>query len=58
MKGRPVRIHQKDDAVPFALHTLRPIPFTFQSQVTEELDSSVQRGVILMNNNVMRIPVD
>ncbi|KAK7084020.1 hypothetical protein SK128_025149, partial [Halocaridina rubra] len=37
----PRKIHLKNDAIPFAIHTPLPIPFAFQSQVKEELDSMV-----------------
>ncbi|XP_076044716.1 uncharacterized protein LOC143027329 [Oratosquilla oratoria] len=46
MVGPPMRIHLKADAVPFAIHTPRPIPFAFRDQVKEELDSMVQQGII------------
>ena len=46
MVGPPMRIHLKDGAVPFAIHTPRQIPFAFQSQVKEELDSMVAQGII------------
>ena len=41
-----MRIHLKEDAVPFAIHTPRPIPFAFQNQVKEEIDSMVRQGII------------
>lgn len=41
MMGPPMRIHLKEDATPFAIHTPRSIPFAFQGQVKEELDSMV-----------------
>lgn len=44
--GRPMKIHLKDGAVPFAIHTPRAIPFAFQSQVKEELDSMARQGII------------
>ena len=46
MVGRPMRIYLKDNATPFAIHTPRPIPYAFQSQVKEELDSMVNQGII------------
>ncbi|XP_076035384.1 uncharacterized protein LOC143021659 [Oratosquilla oratoria] len=46
MVGPLMRIHLKADAVPFVIHTPRPIPFTFRDQVKEELDSMVQQSII------------
>lgn len=46
MAGQPMRIHLKEDAVPFAIHTPRQIPFAFQQQVKDELDSMVRQGII------------
>ena len=41
-----MRIHLKEGAVPFALHTPRQIPYAFREAVKEELDSMVQQGII------------
>ena len=46
MSGPPMRIHLKDNAVPFAIHTPRQIPIAFRDQVKEELDSMVAQGII------------
>ncbi|XP_068224072.1 uncharacterized protein [Palaemon carinicauda] len=46
MTGPPMRIHLKDGAVPFAVHTPRQIPFAFRDQVKEELASMVTQGII------------
>ena len=46
MKGPPMKIHLKDGAVPFAIHTPRQIIFAFRNQVKEELDSMVALGII------------
>lgn len=46
MSGPPMRIHLKDDAQPFAIHTPRLIPLAFQEPVRMELDSMVAQGVI------------
>ena len=46
MTGGPMRIHLKEGAVPFAVHTPRQIPFAFQHQVKEELESMVKQGII------------
>ncbi|KAK7082103.1 hypothetical protein SK128_017734, partial [Halocaridina rubra] len=44
--GLLMKIHHKDDAVPFTIHTLWSIPIPSQSQVKEELDSMVNHGII------------
>ena len=41
-----MRIHLKDGAVPFAIHTPRQIPFAYRQQVQEELESLAQQGII------------
>ncbi|ROT77236.1 hypothetical protein C7M84_004131 [Penaeus vannamei] len=46
MTGGPMRIHLKEGAVPFAIHTPRPIPFAFQKKVKEELESMECQGII------------
>ena len=46
MADPPMRIHLKDNAVSFAIHTPRQIPFAFRDQVKEELDSTVAQGII------------
>ncbi|XP_068246738.1 uncharacterized protein [Palaemon carinicauda] len=46
MTGPPMRIHLKDGAVPFAVHTPRQIPFAFRDKVKEELASMVTQGII------------
>lgn len=46
MTGPPMRIHLKEGAVPFAVHTPRRIPLAFQQQVKEELQSLVRQGII------------
>ncbi|XP_064083075.1 uncharacterized protein LOC135199087 [Macrobrachium nipponense] len=46
MTGSPVGIHLKPGAVPFAVHTPRPIPFALKDQVKEELDFLVKQGII------------
>ena len=46
MKGPPMKIHLKEDAVPFAIYTPRQIPFAFQDKVKKELDSLVNQGII------------
>ncbi|XP_068232027.1 uncharacterized protein [Palaemon carinicauda] len=46
MAGPPMRIHLKDGAVPFVIHTPRQIPFVFKDQDKGELDSMVAHGII------------
>ncbi|XP_068216653.1 uncharacterized protein [Palaemon carinicauda] len=46
MAGPPMKIHLKEDAVPFAIHTPRQIPYAFREPVKIELDSMVQQGII------------
>jgi len=51
MSGPPMRIHLKDDAQPFAIHTPRLIPLAFQEAVKTELASMVAQGVIAPVDN-------
>ncbi|XP_076028441.1 uncharacterized protein LOC143017536 [Oratosquilla oratoria] len=46
MTGRPMEIHLKPDAKPFALHTARRIPHAWQDDVKKELDAMVHQGII------------
>ena len=46
MSGPPMRIHLKEDAQPFAIHTSRLIPLAYQDQVKAELESMVSQGII------------
>lgn len=46
MVAQPMKIHLKEGAVPFAIHTPRQIPFAFQQQVKDELESMVRQGII------------
>ena len=46
MEGPPMRIHLKEDAVPFAIHNPRPIAFPLQKAVQEELASMEAQGII------------
>ena len=46
MTGAPMRIHLKENATPFAIHTPRQIPYAFREQVKAELQSMVQQGII------------
>ncbi|KAK8394796.1 hypothetical protein O3P69_005935 [Scylla paramamosain] len=41
MSGSPMRIHLREDAKPFAVHTPRLIPRAYQDHVKAELDSMV-----------------
>ncbi|KAK7053109.1 hypothetical protein SK128_022083, partial [Halocaridina rubra] len=44
MINHPMKIHLRDDAVPFIIHMPWPIAFAIQSQMKEELDSMVMQG--------------
>ncbi|XP_050709713.1 uncharacterized protein LOC126994436 [Eriocheir sinensis] len=46
MTGPPMRIHLREDATPFAIHTPRQIPLAFRETVKTELESMVARGII------------
>ncbi|XP_068229734.1 uncharacterized protein [Palaemon carinicauda] len=46
MAGPSMKIHLKEDAVPFAIHTPRQIPYAFREPGKIELDSMVQQGII------------
>lgn len=51
MLGLPVRIYLRENAQPFALHTLWLIPLTFRDSVNGELDFMVGQGVITPFDN-------
>ena len=46
MAGPPMRIHLREGAQPFAIHTPRQIPLAFQEEVKKELQSMVAQGII------------
>lgn len=46
MVGPPMRIHLRDDAQPFAIHTPRQIPLAYQDDVKQELHSMEAQGII------------
>lgn len=46
MTGPPMRIHLREDAQPFAVHTPRQIPLAYQDAVRQELDSMEAQGII------------
>lgn len=46
MTGPPMKIHLREDAKPFAIHTPRLIPLAFRESVKAELDAMVTQGVI------------
>ena len=46
MKGKPMRILLREDAVPFALTAPRHIPFAWRDQVKSQLEEMVQKGII------------
>ncbi|KAK7040241.1 hypothetical protein SK128_022201, partial [Halocaridina rubra] len=43
MVGCPMKIHLKDDTIPFVIHVPWPITFAIQIQVKEEFDMMVTR---------------
>ena len=46
MCGPPMRVYLKDNAKPYAVHTPRLIPLTWQESVMYELDAMVTQGII------------
>lgn len=46
MMGPPMKIHPRDDAKPFAIHTLHLLPLVYRESVKVELDSMMAQGVI------------
>ena len=46
MKGPPMRIHLRQDAQPFAIHTPRQVPLAYKEQVKKELENMVTQGII------------
>ena len=48
MVGSPMQIHVRPDAIPFAAHAARPIPFAWRAEVQSKLDEMVQQGVIAL----------
>lgn len=46
MQGPPMRIHLREDAQPFAIHTARQIPLAYQIAVKQELLSMEAQGII------------
>ena len=46
MIGPPMKIELKEDAVPFSLHSARPVPFAQRDEVKATLDKMVDDGVI------------
>ena len=46
MVGPPMRIHLREDAQPFAIHTPRQIPLAYQETVSQELLSMEAQGII------------
>ncbi|XP_037784643.1 uncharacterized protein LOC119580605 [Penaeus monodon] len=46
MIGPPMRIHLRDNATPFAIHTPRMIPLAFQEPMKKELESLVTQGIL------------
>ena len=46
MKGRPMRIHVKPDAVPHAVTAARQVAFGLRDKVSDELQSMERKGII------------
>ncbi|XP_063591351.1 uncharacterized protein LOC134768457 [Penaeus indicus] len=46
MVGPPMRIHLRENATPFAIHTPRMIPLAFQEPTRKELESLVTQGIL------------
>ena len=47
METEPVRTHLKDDAQPYAVMTVRRVPFPIQQKVEEELNRLEKHGVVI-----------
>ena len=46
MNCKPVHIHLKPDAIPFATHTPIPIPLNWKEEVKANIDKDVQDGIL------------
>ena len=46
MTGEPVRLHLKEDAVPYAAHTPIPVPHHWKQKVKEDIDRDVRLKII------------
>ena len=46
MTGSPMKIHIRDNAKPFAIHTARQVPYAWQEDVKQELEALVTQGII------------
>ena len=46
MDGKPVHIHLKEDAVPYAISCPRKIPYAWREEVKTELDDMVKKTII------------
>ena len=46
MLCKPMEIHLRPDAKPFAVHSARNIPHAYKSRVKDQLDEMVQKGII------------
>ena len=46
MKGEPIKIHLKENAVPYAVTAARQIPFAFRDQVKSEIARLCDEGII------------
>lgn len=46
MKGKPMKILLKEDAIPFALTAARSIPFAWKSQIKSQLEDMIKKKII------------
>lgn len=46
MTGEPIKLHLKDNAVPYAAHTPIPVPHHWKKQVKNDLDRDERLGII------------
>lgn len=46
MSGGNMKIHLKEDAVPYAIYAARPIPILWKDQVKEKLDKLIEQNII------------
>ena len=45
MTGEPVRLHLKEEVVPYAAHTPIPVPHHWKQKVKEDIDRDVRLGI-------------
>jgi len=46
MTGEPIKLHLKEDAIPYAAHTPIPVPHHWKQKVKEDIDHDVVLGII------------